>query len=313
MMGQRSWLVMVLFTACLALEQVACAPSGSGSSGDSPGGTGASCDFTMQGAQQSCSLGGRTSLLYLPPASCGGPLPIVIYLHGAPGGISEGNNNGWPATAAKDCFIEVNAKGSLLKTGVESWHIYNDSNNYTGTPPDDVAQLKSVVADIEAGTSVDPKAVFAVGFSVGGFMASRVAAEAGDVFAATFPWAATLYMQGAGGTTGLPSSVSAPTNMEEMNGAADTTIPICGLTNSSVTISSVDMALDWWMTVLGCTTATPATSICAGGQPVLTAKTLSGCKGGVTVEWSSVAGVSHSWPTGLNDTVWSYFNAHRKP
>jgi len=98
-----------------------------------------------------------------------------------------------------------------------------------------------------------------------------------------------------------------------MNGTADATIPICGLANSSITISSVDTALDWWMTVLGCTTATPATSICAGGQPVLTAKTLSGCKGGVTVEWSSVAGVSHSWPTGLNDTVWSYFNAHRKP
>ena len=313
MMGQRSWLVMVLLSACLALEQVACGPSAPGSSGDSSQGPGSSCNFTMQGAQQSCSLGGRTSLLYLPPASCGGSLPIVIYLHGSPGDISEGNNNGWPATAAKDCFIEVNARGSLLKTGVESWHIYNDSSNYSGTPTDDVAQLKSVVADIEGGTSVDPKAVFAVGFSVGGFMASRVAAEAGDVFAATFPWAATLYMQDAGGTTGLPSSVNAPTNVEEMNGTADTSIPICGLTNSSVTISSVDTALGWWMTVLGCTTATPATSICVGGQPVLTAKTLSGCNGGATVEWSSLAGVSHGWPSGLNDTAWSYFNAHRKP
>src|SRR5215469_6034181 len=87
MMGQRSWLVLVLLSACLALEQVACGPSGPSSSGDSPGATGASCHFTMQGAQQSCSLGGRTSLLYLPPASCGGALPIVIYLHGAPGSI----------------------------------------------------------------------------------------------------------------------------------------------------------------------------------------------------------------------------------
>jgi polyhydroxybutyrate depolymerase len=240
-------------------------------------------------------------------------LPIVIYLHGAPGDIYEGNNNGWPATAAKDCFIEVNAKGSILSTGVQSWHIYNDSNNYPASPPDDVAQLKSVVAEIEAGASVDPKAVFAVGFSVGGFMASRVAAEAGDVFAATFPWAATLYMQGAGGTTGLPSSVSSPTNVEEMNGTADTTIPICGLTNSSLTVSSVDTTLDWWTTVLGCTTSTPATSVCVGGQPVLAAKTLSGCHGGVTVNWSSVAGAGHGWPTGLNDTVWSYFNSHRKP
>ncbi len=263
--------------------------------------------------QQSCSLGGRTSLLYLPPAACGGALPVVIYLHGAPGDIYEGNNRGWPATAAKDCFIEVNAMGSILSSGVESWHIYNDTSNYSGTAPDDVAQLKSVVAQIETGTAVDPKAVFAVGFSAGGFMASRVAAEAGDVFAATFPWAAALYMQDAGGSTGLPGSVSTPTDIEEMNGTADATIPICGLTNSNVIVSSVDTTLDWWMTVLGCTTSTPATNVCVGGQPVLTSKTLAGCNNGVTVNWLSVAGVDHSWPTGLNDTVWSYFNTHRKP
>jgi poly(3-hydroxybutyrate) depolymerase len=226
---------------------------------------------------------------------------------------SRGNQQWWPDTAAKDCFIEVNAKGSILLSGVESGHIYDDTTNYAGTAPDDVAQLKSVVAQIEMGTSVDPKAVFAVGFSAGGFMASRVAAEGGDVFAATFPWAATLYMQDAGGSTGLPASVNTPANLEEMNGTADQTIPICGLTNSSLTVSSVDQALNFWMTVLSCTTATPATNVCVSGQPVLTSKTLSGCKNGVTVNWSSVAGVNHSWPAGLNDTVWSYFNSHRKP
>ncbi len=78
-------------------------------------------------------------------------MPVVIYLHGAPGDIHEGTNFGWPATAAKDCFIEVNAKGSMLSDGVESWHIYNDTSSYSGTPPDDVAQLKSVVAEIENG------------------------------------------------------------------------------------------------------------------------------------------------------------------
>ena len=65
------------------------------------------------------ALGSRTSLLYLPPATCSGALPVVIYLHGAPGDIHEGTNNGWPTTAAKDCFIEVNAKGSILSDGVE--------------------------------------------------------------------------------------------------------------------------------------------------------------------------------------------------
>ncbi len=299
-----------ILCACLALPQGGCGSSAH-SGGGNPGTS--NCDFTKKGAQQSCSLGSRTSLLYLPPATCSGALPVVIYLHGAPGDIHEGTNNGWPTTAAKDCFIEVNAKGSILSDGVESWHIYNDTSSYSGTPPDDVAQLKSVVAEIEASTSVDAKAIFAVGFSAGGFMASRVAAEGGDVFAATFPWAATLYMQDAGGTTGLPATVATATNIEEMNGAADSTIPICGLTNSSVTVSSVDTTLNWWMSVLGCTTATPVTNVCVGGQPVLTSKTLSGCNGGVTVQWSSVSGVNHSWPSGLNDTVWAYFNSHRKP
>ena len=301
---------MAMFCLFLALPQGGCGSSNSYGGGN-PGTS--NCDFTMKGAQQSCSLGGRTSLLYLPSSSCTGALPIVIYLHGAPGDIHEGTNNGWPTTAAKDCFIEVNAKGSVLISGVESWHIYNDTSNYSGTPPDDVAQLKSVVAEIENGTAVDAKAIFAVGFSAGGFMASRVAAEGGDVFAATFPWAATLYMQDAGGTTGLPASVVSPTNIEEMNGASDSTIPICGTSNSSVTVSSVDTTLGWWTSVLGCTTATPATSVCSAGQPVLTSKTLSGCNNGITVNWSSLPGANHSWPAGLNDTVWSYFNSHKKP
>jgi polyhydroxybutyrate depolymerase len=301
---------MAMFCACLALPQGGCGSSASSASGN-PGTS--NCDFSKKGAQQSCSLAGRTSLLYLPPASCSGALPVVIYLHGAPGDIHEGNNNGWPATAAKDCLIEVNAKGSVLSSGVESWHIYDDTTGYSGAAPDDVAQLKSVVVEIETGTTVDAKAIFAVGFSAGGFMASRVAAEGGDVFAATFPWAATLYMQDVGGSTGLPASVATPTNIDERNGTADSTIPICGLTNSNLTVSSVDTTLNWWMGVLGCTNSMPSTNVCVSGQPVLMAKTLSGCNGGVTVQWSSVAGANHSWPSGLNDTVWSYLNSHRKP
>jgi polyhydroxybutyrate depolymerase len=252
-------------------------------------------------------------LLYLPATTCQNPLPVVIYLHGAPGGIYEGNNQGWPATAAQDCFIEVNAMGSVLSSGVESWHIYNDDSSYAGTPPDDVAQLESVVSDIESGIQADPKAIFAVGFSAGGFMAERLAAEAGSVFAAVFPWAATLYMQPAGQGTGVPATVGTPMNFEEMNGTSDTTIPICGLTNSNITVASVDQTLAWWYQVLGCTTQTPTTSVCFGGKPVLTSKTLSGCRNGITVNWASMSGVGHSWPAGLNDTVWAYFNAHRRP
>src|SRR5258708_4430930 len=130
-MRQRLLFLMTMFCACFVLLQTACSSSSQANSGGgNPVGM-SNCDFTKKGAQQSCSLGSRTSLLYLPPATCSGALPIVIYLHGAPGDIYEGNNNGWPATAAKDCFIEVNAKGSILQTGVQSWHIYDDSNNYS--------------------------------------------------------------------------------------------------------------------------------------------------------------------------------------
>lgn len=275
--------------------------------------SGQTCDYNKKGTSQTCTLGGRVTYLHLPPSSCTGNLPIVIYLHGAGAHIWEGESRGLPATADKHCFIEVNAAGSILSTGLESWHIYNDTNNYTGTAPDDVAMLKQVYTDLKAKTAVDSKAVFVLGFSAGAFMAERVAAEGGDVFAAVLAFAGTLDMESPGYGTGLPTTIANPTMINQINGTIDNTVPICGLNNGRIIVDSVDNSLSWWKLKMGCTVETPATSVCVAGKPVLTSKTLSGCASGKTVMWSSMTGVKHNWPSTMNETAWGYFDTHRKP
>ena len=185
-------------------------------------GAAGACDFSKRGGSQTCTLSvngvTRQYLLYIPANLPLSP-SLLIYLHGAHGGMWEGQNMGWSTKAAAAGFIAAYPQGLPNNSGITSWNLYY---NYTySKPPDDVGFIKALIAAVELGLSVDSHKVFVTGYSLGAFMANRVGVELGSLVAAIAPVAGELWMN----TGGPMPGAAAPISVLLLNGSADTSVP----------------------------------------------------------------------------------------
>jgi polyhydroxybutyrate depolymerase len=136
-------------------------------------------------------------LVQVPDAPLRRELPLVVDLHGsnANGGV-QADISDLGEVGAANGFIVVNPTGDLefpqtLPDGNWAWNVPGVPLTSGTYPPegarDDVAFLRAVVDAVDAAGCVDERRVFATGFSGGGRMASALACEASDVFAAIAP------------------------------------------------------------------------------------------------------------------------------
>jgi polyhydroxybutyrate depolymerase len=290
------------------------------------------CDFTIRGKSQTCTVTingvSRQYMLYIPNNLPAAP-SLVVYLHGAHGGMYEGANMGWTTKAASAGFIAAYPQGLPNNSGITSWNLYF---NYTYTnPPDDVGFIRSLIGAVELGLAVDHRKIFVTGYSLGAFMANRIGVEASDLVAAIAPVAGELW-ENAGGT--VPNE-KAPVSVLMMNGSVDTSVPYCGMT-SPYPEATEDDTFNYWQTQNVCKQNTAA--LCSGGKPsTTTSKTATGCSSSVVVQQYQLVGGIHKWylvpmnvppgtstqpynskfttATGLttDDIIWNFFAAHPKP
>jgi polyhydroxybutyrate depolymerase len=113
------------------------------------------------------------------------PAPLVIVLHGygATGAVQAGYLDIAPVTDARGVLLAV-VDGTRDRTGRQFW---NATDACCGEPRrhvDDVAYLRAVIADVAEHHAIDPKRVYFVGHSNGGFMSYRMACEHAGVVAA---------------------------------------------------------------------------------------------------------------------------------
>lgn len=295
-------------------------------------GAAGACDFTIRGKSQTCTItvGGisRQYLLYIPSNLPAAP-NLLIYMHGAHGGMYEGGNMGWTTKASQVGFIAAYPQGLPNDSGITSWNLYF---NYTYThPPDDVGFIKSLIQAVELGLAVDSHKVFVTGFSLGAFMSNRIGVELGDLVAAIAPVSGELWMN-AGGP--MPKAV-APISVLLMNGNADTSVPYCGMT-TPYPEAAEDDTFNYWQTQNVCKQNTAA--LCSSGKTTTTSsKIATGCSSSVVVQQYELVGGIHKWytvnmnvppgtstqpynskfntSTGLttDDIIWDFFVAHPKP
>jgi len=127
------------------------------------------------------------------PANVPADAPVVFMFHGSSGtGEQFAASSGWREEADRSGLIAVFPTGQryrITETGRLStkWADFNlvDDIDETETPPaDDVGFVDDMLADIEAGLSVDPHRVYASGFSNGAGFAARLAVDRSETFAA---------------------------------------------------------------------------------------------------------------------------------
>lgn len=155
----------------------------------------------LAGCAPQFQVEGRPYALGVPP-SVTEPLPLVVLLHGY-GVSADAQEVALPFSrdVAARRFFYAMPNGTLDAKGKRFWNATDACCNDGALPVDDVGFLRAVIADVKAHHpgQIDPDRVFLIGHSNGGFMALRMACEAGDVVTGVMSLAGAAPLVCAGG------------------------------------------------------------------------------------------------------------------
>ena len=283
-------------------------------------GIGNACDFSQRGTSQTCTLtvGGvtRQYLLYIPANLPAAP-SMLIYLHGANGGLYEGQNNGWTTKAGKVGFIAAYPQALPNNSGITSWNLY--FNHSFTNPPNDVGFIRALIDELEKTRAIDPKRVYVTGMSNGGMMTYRLACELSDRIAAAAPVAGALNLENC--------QPARPVSMIIFHGTADEHVlfdggePLKKADTHRRVDKSVGYAVTFWVKRNGCSEIPQREE-----KGSIRSEIYREVKEGTEVALYTVKGGGHAWPGGesyllgveptreisATDLMWDFFVRHPK-
>jgi polyhydroxybutyrate depolymerase len=317
-------------SAVFALLLIACGSSGSaGTPAPSTGDAGA-LDATAAGADaggggsgdgaatDAGGIGGsRPVSVHVPPTYVAGtPMPLVVMLHGysVSSEIEEYYLKLTPLADSRG-FLYATPDGLTDAQGNEYWNATDACCDLGGTGVDDSTYLSTLIKQIQAHYTVDPKRVFLVGHSNGAFMSYRMACDHADQIAAIVSLAGAMWSDVSKCTP------TAPVSILEVHGTADPTIDFNGGQISGHAYPGVTTTVGDWVTLDGCAatadTSSPAMdleSTIAGAETTVT-KYAAGCKPGGHTELWTIAGGAHvpNFTAAFSPAAIDFLFAHPKP
>ncbi len=251
----------------------------------------------------SLQVGGttRSYILHVPSSVTGQtPVPLVLDFHPI---LSDDNyeatNSGYKALADQEGFVVA------FPDGIDNaWNIGPCCT--TSRTVDDLGFARALVTKIEGGGCIDPKRVYAVGYSMGGGMSHYLACNAADVFAAVAPAAFDLLQD-----SEEPCHPARPITEISFRGTADPIVPYAGGASNppnglNVTIHFLGAVgtFQKWAQLDGCT-GSPSAADSNGCQ------TYSQCSAGVEVTLCTTQGGGHV--TGSPQIGWAMLKKHPMP
>jgi polyhydroxybutyrate depolymerase len=251
----------------------------------------------------------------------GTPVPLVILLHGfgASGDIQEGYLQVQPL-AEREGFLYAHLDGTK---GIGDRQFWNATDACCGfrSIVDDVGYITAVIDDISAKYDVDPKRIYLMGHSNGGFMSYRMACELSDRIAAIASMAGATFDDPA------KCAPKEPVSVLQVHGTSDGTISYTGGVTPFIngTYPSADKTVETWAGYDGCTGPRTAAGSAVDFEPNIpgaeTGSTaFGGCPAGIGVELWTVNGGAHipailfsdgSRP--LTDAMVTFLLDHPKP
>jgi len=242
----------------------------------------------------------RTFILHVPSSYTGKtPVPLVLDWHGlGSSGASQQRISGYKALSDQEGFI------AAWPNGLENaWNIGPCCTTSRGV--DDLGFAREVVADIQRRACVDPKRIYADGYSMGGGMSYYLACNAADIFAAVAPSAFDLLA-----AEEEPCAPTRPISVISFRGTSDPIVPYAGGASSppnglNVTIhfQGAESTFKKWSELNECTGA-PQDG--ADG-----CQTYTQCKEGTEVTLCTKQGGSHD--PGDANQGWAFMKKHPMP
>jgi len=274
----------------------------------------------------------RRYIVHVPPGYDGKTaLPVVIMFHGG-GGKARGamSETGWSAKADRENFFAVYPEGVPHDPGRHASFVlnpqtWNDGSGRENLPAarmqiDDVGFVNAMLDDLGARLRVDPRRVYATGFSNGASMTFRVGRELAARLAAIAPVAGSDWLD--------KPAPARPIPLFYLTGTQDPLNPIDGgpihVGRKPAGIKPpVREFIQKWVRMLGCA---PEPQV-IHDQDGVRGTAYGACRDQAEVVYYTVAGMGHFWPGGKShlservigkssnainatDLIWKFFRKH---
>ena len=305
---------------------------------DSDSGSGASPSFGDAGAGSfvctgrslgagdravTLSSGGISRLFYVhvPPAyDPARGATLVLDFHGFTNTALEQR-----VLSRMDASSDAHGYLSVYPAGIAtSWNAGDCCGTAWTNAVDDVAFVKAMVARLKADYCVDPKRVYATGYSNGGFLSYRLACDLADTFAAIGSVAGQM------GESGAACKPSRPVPVLDFHGTSDPIVPYNGgspvvplAMPGALNFRSTAETLQIWREKNGCLGA--GSIIFQQGDATCIRYDV--CAAGADVVHCKIDKGGHTWPGGVpipivgktstdinaTETLYQFFAAHPMP
>eukprot|EP01117_Protostelium_nocturnum_P011769 TRINITY_DN4291_c0_g1_i1.p1 TRINITY_DN4291_c0_g1~~TRINITY_DN4291_c0_g1_i1.p1 ORF type:complete len:311 (+),score=70.86 TRINITY_DN4291_c0_g1_i1:71-1003(+) len=241
--------------------------------------------------------------------------PLSFFYHGLGGDYDSAVGLGITKEGEKRGYITISGRGTPSVTpaikGVRAW---NGGTCCQGGTADDVKYTQMAISMVMKVAKVNPKRIFALGISNGGYMVERLACESEPLFAGIASCAGNTLV-GKGGQDGQRSCDKSfgngKLNYIHLHGLDDFVVPWSGEDihhGEKMMLPSILSTAASWATRMGCQ---GASSTLRDGP--ITNLVWNNCRGGTRAELVTVAGHGHEWFSIGNFTTQNYvFNIFDK-
>jgi polyhydroxybutyrate depolymerase len=251
--------------------------------------------------------------LYVPSGGSAQRLPLLVFLHGLGGsGQDLREQLRLVELAESRGFVLLTPEGPLDFAGRRYWNATGSCCDFDRKGLDHVGELRDWIQHAVRNPRVDPRRVYLIGFSNGGFLAHRAGCELAPLLHGI------VSIAGAAPGKGERCEPAAPLNVLQIHGTADPIVAFDGgylFANTRYPRHpSVDETLARWAKLEHCSEQRkPGGTLdldprIAGGETEITA--YEGCRGGRVELWKVVGG---NHVSGLSrasiSAIWDYIES----
>ena len=176
------------------------------------------------------------------------PTAVVLVFHGATMNARRMPRfTGMDKKSNEAGFIVVYLNGTGVGNVLLTFSVGGQIDEGNRNRPDDVKFVASLLDEVSTMLNVDQRRVYATGFSNGGMMCYRLAAELSDRIAAIAPVAGTTAVE--------PQKLSRPVPIIHFHGTRDLLVPVEGpgkAEGNVFSFKSLDQTLHIWCSLNGC-------------------------------------------------------------
>ena len=238
----------------------------------------------------------RSYLLHVSPAAASNSSPpLVLAFHGVPGGPEAIRSiTGFDALADREGLVVA------YPQAVDDWWTGCENCNSRAffLNIDDVGFVRALIRQLKADAGIDPRRVYAAGFSNGALFVQRLACDAADRIAAFASVGATALEPDAV----PPCAPGARVPIVFIHGSLDPSFPPDGRTfgesPAEISTLSIGATLAAWVERNGCQPVTPERTILPDVEADGTTaarESWSGCGRG-DLTFYEITGGGHTWP-----------------